>query len=95
MKTVLVGLIGAFILMPAGAIACNLPVLRDSVDRIKGGPEPYAGTIAFACVDILKDPNNVKSRAAFYTTFRAAMSNNPAALSSLDGCSAEEIRSAC
>ena len=95
MRTVSAGLFCIAVSISTCAFACNPSMLRDSMDRLKAGPQPYAYDIARYCADILKDPNNVTSRAALLMDFKAGLAGKPLEASSIDGCSKEQIHDAC
>jgi hypothetical protein len=86
------------ILVPTHGFACDPSALRDNVDRLEASDSPFAGTIAFDCIDILKDPNNEKLLNKFLRDFvNAELSNknNLNAASTIGKCSAEDVRAAC
>jgi len=90
-----VGFLCIAILIPARAFACDLSVLTDTIDRLKGSDSPLAGTIALDCAAILKTPDNTTSLANLTADYKDALSNDPDAASLIETCSPEEIRRAC
>ena len=58
---------------------------------------PFAGTITFDCIDILRDPKNKSLLSKFVKDFVAAaeLSKNITAASTIDKCSSEDLRVVC
>ena len=85
------------IVVPTHSFACDPSVLRENVNRLEESDSPFAGTIIFDCIDILRDPNNEKLSNKFVCDFVSAveLSKNLNAASAIDKCSAEDIRAAC
>jgi hypothetical protein len=85
------------ILVPTHSFACDPSALRENVSRLAEIDSPFTGTITFDCIDILRDPNNEKLLSKFVSDFVSAaeLSKNMSAASTIDGCSAEDIRAAC
>ena len=86
----------SMILIPTQGLACDPSALRDNVERLESGDSPFASTLAFDCIDLLRDPNNEKLLNKFVRDFvDAELSSNPNAASTIDKCSAEDVRAAC
>ena len=85
------------ILVPTYSFACDPSALRENVSRLQESDSPFAGTITFDCIDVLRDPNNEKLLNKFVSDFVSASEvskiMNP--VSTIDKCSAEDIRAAC
>ena len=58
---------------------------------------PFAGTITFDCIDILRDPKNRSLLTKFIKDFVAAaeLSKNITAASTIDNCSSEDLWLTC
>jgi hypothetical protein len=84
-------------LIPTHSFACDPSALRENVSRLEESDSPFAGTISFDCIDVLRDPNNEKLLNKFVSDFVSAgeLSKNINAASIIDKCSAEDIRAAC
>ena len=85
------------ILSPTDCLACDPAALKHSVEQLGGANSPFAGTITFDCIDILRDPNNKSLLSKFVNDFVSAaqLSKNMKAVSIINTCSAEEVRAAC
>jgi hypothetical protein len=84
-------------LVPTHSFACDPAALRNNVDRLEESDSPFAGTITFDCIDVLRDPNNEILFNKFISDFVNAseVSKNINAASTIDKCSAEQIQVAC
>ena len=85
------------ILMSNHCFACDPSAFRNHVEQLEESDSPFAGTITFDCIDILRDPKNKSILSKFVTDFVAAaeLSKNITAASTIDKCSAEDLRVAC
>ena len=77
------------ILVPTHSFACDPSALRENVRRLQESDSPFAGTIIFDCIDVLRNPNNEKLLNKLVSDFVSAgeLSKivNPA--STIDKCS--------
>ena len=85
------------ILIPTHCFACDPSALKDNVEQLEESDSPFAGTITFDCIDILRDPKNKSLLSKFVNDFvtAAELSKNITAASTIDKCSAEDLRVAC
>jgi hypothetical protein len=85
------------ILIPTHCFACDPSALKDHVQQLVESDSPFAGTITFDCIDILRDPKNKSLLSKFVKDFVAAaqLSKNITAASTIDQCSAEDLWVAC
>jgi hypothetical protein len=85
------------ILVPTYSFACDPSALRENVSRLEEADSPFAGTLTFDCIDILRDPNNEKLLNKFVSDFVSAveLSKNLKGASAIDKCSVEDIQAAC
>jgi len=67
------------------------------VQQLVESDSPFAGTITFDCIDILRDPKNRSLLTKFIKDFVAAaeLSKNMTAASTIDNCSSEDLWLAC
>src|SRR5262245_55925548 len=96
--TILRGVLSVAVFVSAThCLACDPAALKDSVGQLVGSDSPFAGTITFDCIDILRDPNNKSLLSKFVNDFVSAaqLSKNMTAVSIVKTCSAEEVRAAC
>jgi len=85
------------ILIPTHCFACDPSALKENVQQLVESDSPFAGTITFDCIDILRDPKNKSLLSKFVKDFVAAaeLSKNITAASTIDKCSAEALWEAC
>lgn len=85
------------VLISTRCFACDPSALKENVEQLEESESPFAGTITFDCIDILRDPKNKSILSKFVNDFvtAAKLSKNITAASTIDKCSAEDLRVAC
>lgn len=77
------------------SLGCEINGLTDAIDRLKGGKEPTAGRIAFACSNAIQGREIEKNLAEIVLTLHSVFDSDPKLKDAVANCSPEALTRAC